>query len=87
MTGSVDLRGKSKTEIPTARRFSWAALAGVASVALGSSWLWIHALGSQSLGFDEGLSIAFASRPLSQLMHTLIYEDLHPPLHYLLLHF
>jgi len=49
--------------------------------------LYIRTLDKQSLWFDEGLSVIFAGRPLPQLMHTLIYEDLHPPLYYLLLHF
>jgi uncharacterized membrane protein len=49
--------------------------------------LYMRYLGRQSLWFDEGLSVLFAARPLPQLFRTLIYEDLHPPLYYLLLHF
>ena len=49
--------------------------------------LYVRHLGSQSLWFDEGLSVLFAARPLPELFRTLIYEDLHPPLYYLLLHF
>jgi uncharacterized membrane protein len=49
--------------------------------------LYLRYLGRQSLWFDEGLSVSFAARPLPQLLRTLIYEDLHPPLYYLLLHF
>jgi uncharacterized membrane protein len=49
--------------------------------------LYLRYLGRQSLWFDEGLSVVFAARPLPQLLRTLIYEDLHPPLYYLLLHF
>jgi len=45
----------------------------------GTSW--------RAFWFDEGLSVAFASRPLPQLIETLIREDLHPPLYYLSLHF
>lgn len=44
-------------------------------------------LGFQSIWLDEGLSISFAGRPLRQMFATLIYEDLHPPLFYLVLHF
>jgi 4-amino-4-deoxy-L-arabinose transferase-like glycosyltransferase len=44
-------------------------------------------LGFQSIWLDEGLSISFAGRPLRQMYLTLVYEDLHPPLFYLLLHF
>lgn len=44
-------------------------------------------LGVQSIWLDEGLSISFAGRPLQQMFWTLVYEDLHPPLFYLLLHF
>ena len=49
--------------------------------------LYVCSLGKQSLWFDEGLSVMFAGRSLSELMQTLIHQDIHPPLHYLLLHF
>ncbi len=41
----------------------------------------------QSLSFDEGLSILFAQKSLPSMLNTLVREDLHPPLHYLVLHF
>ena len=63
------------------------AQAGAVAITLGAFALYMHTLGQQSLWFDEGLSVTFAMRPLPQLMHTLVYEDLHPPLYYLLLHF
>ena len=44
-------------------------------------------LGFQSIWLDEGLSISFAGRSLRQMFSTLVYEDLHPPLFYLVLHF
>ncbi|MEA3459814.1 MAG: glycosyltransferase family 39 protein, partial [Chloroflexota bacterium] len=47
----------------------------------------VFTLNLQSLSFEEGLSILFARRSLSSLLKTLVHEDLHPPLHYLLLHF
>jgi mannosyltransferase len=59
----------------------------VALLTLGIFSLYLRYLGRQSLWFDEGLSVLFAARPVPQLLHTLIYEDLHPPLYYLLLHF
>lgn len=59
----------------------------IAALTLGVFALYVRYLGRQSLWFDEGLSVLFAARPLPQLFHTLIYEDLHPPLYYLLLHF
>jgi len=43
-------------------------------------------IGAQSLWLDEALSVIFAARPLPRLIATLIYQDLHPPLYYLLLH-
>ena len=49
--------------------------------------LYVCTLGKQSLWFDEGLSVNFASRPLAELIDTLMYRDIHPPLYYLLLHF
>jgi len=58
-------------------------LLGVAGLALA---LYLRTLETQSLWFDEGLSVAFARRPLSQLLQTLVREDLHPPLYYLVLH-
>lgn len=54
---------------------------------LGVFFLYVHFLDRQSLWFDEGLSVAFASRPLGELMRTLVGQDLHPPLYYLILHF
>ncbi|HLH74447.1 MAG TPA: glycosyltransferase family 39 protein [Chloroflexota bacterium] len=44
-------------------------------------------IGVQSLWFDEALSAIFAAQPVRQLLPTLVYQDLHPPLYYLLLHF
>ena len=87
MTEKADLLKELRARTVSVRRFRWAEFAGVTALAVASFWLWVHALGSQSLGFDEGLSVVFASRPLPKLIHTLIYEDLHPPLHYLVLHF
>ena len=58
----------------------------VSALVLAIFGLYAHSLQKQSLWFDEGLSVIFASRPLPQLMETLIYQDLHPPLYYLLLH-
>lgn len=44
-------------------------------------------IGAQSLWLDEALSVAFAGRPIPQLFTTLVYQDIHPPLYYLCLHF
>lgn len=59
----------------------------IALLTLAIFFVYVRYLGRQSLWFDEGLSVSFAARPLPQLFRTLIYEDLHPPLYYLLLHF
>ena len=59
----------------------------IAALILAVFTLYGRYLGKQSLWFDEGLSVLFAARPLPELFRTLIYEDLHPPLYYLLLHF
>ena len=67
-----------------ADRLAWAA---IVILTLAVFALYVRTLDKQSLVFEEGLSVIFASRPLPQLMQTLIYEDLHPPLHYLVLHF
>jgi 4-amino-4-deoxy-L-arabinose transferase-like glycosyltransferase len=73
-----------KPKASRAERLIWTAVAILALVVFG---LYLRTLDKQSLWFDEGLSVAFAGRSLPQLMRTLIYEDLHPPLYYLLLHF
>jgi len=77
---------KQETSARTAKasRWPWAI---VIALTLGVFALYTRTLGQQSLWFDEGLSIIFAARPLPQLLQTLIREDLHPPLYYLLLHF
>ena len=85
--GSAALHRKSGAHKPktgNAERLIWVAVAILTLVVLS---LYLRTLGKQSLWFDEGLSVAFAGRSLPQLMRTLIYEDLHPPLYYLLLHF
>ncbi|MEM4724030.1 MAG: hypothetical protein QXP01_03380, partial [Candidatus Hadarchaeum sp.] len=47
-------------------------------------FLYVRTLDKQSLWFDETLSVAIAAKPVPQLLHTLIYEDVHPPLYFLL---
>ena len=69
------------------RRIQRLAWTGAMILTLAVFTFYVRTLGKQSLWFDEGLSIFFAGRPLPQLVHTLIYEDLHPPLYYLVLHF
>ena len=61
------------------------AVMGIAILAVFA--LYVCTLGMQSLWFDEGLSVNFAARPLADLLDTLIHQDIHPPLYYLLLHF
>lgn len=78
------LNGHKLMSSRTAARLAWV---GVVVLTLAVFALYADTLDRQSLWFDEGLSVVFASRPLPDLMHTLIYEDLHPPLYYLLLHF
>ncbi|MFN8474259.1 MAG: glycosyltransferase family 39 protein [Anaerolineae bacterium] len=63
-------------------RWAFLAMLGVTLIAfLTRAW----SLGDASLWFDEGLSVAFAGRSLPAMLTTLIREDLHPPLYYLLL--
>ncbi len=63
----------------------WIALAILPTLA--AFLLYVPTLGLQGLWFDEALSTTFASRSLPALFHTLVTEDIHPPLYYLLLHF
>jgi len=44
-------------------------------------------LTEEGLWFDEGLSVIWSARSLPALLSTSVFEDIHPPLHYLLLHF
>ncbi len=45
----------------------------------------VWTLGRASLWLDEGLSLYYVNRPLTDLFPTLAREDFHPPLYYLLL--
>ena len=80
----LQLNGHKLMSARTAARLAWV---GVVVLTLAVFALYAATLDRQSLWFDEGLSVVFASRPLPDLMHTLIYEDLHPPLYYLTLHY
>ena len=80
-------QGAKAHEVITQPRVNRQAWVAIVLLTLAIFALYVQTLDRQSLVFEEGLSVVFASRPLPQLMHTLIYEDLHPPLHYLLLHF
>ncbi len=44
-------------------------------------------LGTQSLWVDEGISALISARPVSPLLSTVIFQDLHPPAYYLALHY
>ena len=43
-------------------------------------------LDAQSVWYDESFSVANSVRPLARLMQILVYDRMHPPLHYLVLH-
>ncbi len=77
---------RSENVVANSRLNTWARV-GIVGLTLAVFALYLHTLDQQSLVFEEGLSVVFSSRTVPQLMHTLVYEDLHPPLHYLLLHF
>jgi hypothetical protein len=55
-------------------------------VALLALALRLHGLGSQSIWFDEAVSVGFAARPLGDLIAA-ARLDVNPPLYYALLHF
>jgi uncharacterized membrane protein len=69
------------------RRDKWVSRLAMIALTLAVFFLYARCLDRQSLWFDEGLSVEFASRPLGELIDTLALEDLHPPLYYLILHF
>jgi mannosyltransferase len=66
---------------PAAARLAF--LIAVTAVAF---MLRLRELGSASLGVDEALSVVFAAGPLPDLLRLTVLEDIHPPLHPLLLH-
>ena len=43
-------------------------------------------LDAQSVWYDEAFSVANSVRPLTQLLGVLVFDVVHPPLHYLVLH-
>ena len=45
----------------------------------------VYRLGVKSLWLDEGLSVNFAARELPRMLRTLVAEDIHPPLYYLVM--
>ncbi|MGB9879558.1 MAG: hypothetical protein ACPLRM_02230, partial [Anaerolineae bacterium] len=59
--------------------------AAIITLILTIFFLYVRTLDKQSLWFDEALSVSIAAKSLPQLLHTLIYEDVHPPLYFLLL--
>ncbi|MFQ6059228.1 MAG: glycosyltransferase family 39 protein [Anaerolineae bacterium] len=66
---------------------SWLIKAAVGLIVLVAFAARLLTLGQPSLWFDEGVSVLFASKPVPDLLATVIGEDLHPPAYYLLLHF
>ncbi len=54
--------------------------------ALGAA-LRFYKLDAQSIWFDEAFSLAHSVRPIPELIAALLQDRVHPPLHYLLLHF
>lgn len=71
---------------PIAPRLVALRLAALAVVFLGFA-VRVRALGAKSLWLDEGLSVNMAGNPLGTMLGRLIAEDIHPPLHYVVLHF
>ncbi len=47
---------------------------------------WYH-IGTQSLWYDEALSVSLAAKPLAGMIQQLAQQDVHPPLYFALLHF
>lgn len=45
----------------------------------------VYQLGAQSLWYDEAFSVAYAASPVGRLL-SLVSQDNHPPLHFVLLH-
>jgi uncharacterized membrane protein len=59
-------------------------LSALAVIALA---LRLRDLGGPSLWVDEAMSVVFAAKPLPELFHLLVTQDIHPPLYPVLLHY
>ena len=58
-----------------------------AAIALVGFAVRVRGLGVKSLWLDEGLSVDTAGNPIRELFGLLIGQDIHPPLHYVILHY
>ncbi|MBM3471241.1 MAG: hypothetical protein FJX73_10700 [Armatimonadetes bacterium] len=58
-----------------------------AAVVILAAGLRLWGLTAKSLWFDETISVFLAAQPLERLLAQVATNDVHPPLHYLLLHF
>lgn len=56
-------------------------------ITLFGAGLRLFRLDAQSVWYDESFSVAHAGRPLGELLEILIRDFVHPPLHYLVLHY
>lgn len=56
------------------------------AIVLLGSWARFHALDRQSIWTDEAISVTWASQDVATAIRTTA-QDVHPPLHYILLHF
>ena len=81
-----------KVETPTAKTGKLSVervvpIALLSIIVLAALALRLHRLGDQSLWVDEAMSVVFAARPLPELFHLLVTDDIHPPLYPVLLHY
>ncbi len=86
--GAGTAKGR-KLDLPRIR-LSWEGgltIVLVSLVALVALALRLPQLGDRSLWVDEAMSVVFSAKPLPELFHLLVTEDIHPPLYPVLLHF
>ncbi|MDP2728487.1 MAG: glycosyltransferase family 39 protein, partial [Dehalococcoidia bacterium] len=86
MRAKVRLPREQETEIQDRRRLG-PGLCLMLLVVLVAFGIRVWRLGSQSLWVDEGISVLFSSKAPADLVQSIIAEDLHPPVYYIVLHY
>lgn len=87
----MDARQLGLERVETASRHSLGSVVDVRLIVLlvisaAALLLRLVDLGTASLDMDEALSVVFAAKPLPELIRLTVTEDIHPPLHPVLLH-
>lgn len=66
---------------------TWREKLALILITLLGAGLRLYRLDAQSVWYDESFSVAHSGRPLGELLAVLVRDFVHPPLHYLALHY